>query len=104
MKSFLLVYYGRDGAGGWQRVNMPLRTITTIDRFAFVRPSTAGHEMRMLQVPELKLGMGFPDSYILMRGTRRDRIKLLGNAVCPPIMKGIISSLIASPHGSSFVK
>src|SRR5438876_5513811 len=28
-KPFLLVYYGSDAAGGWQRVNRPLRTITT---------------------------------------------------------------------------
>src|SRR2546423_11849214 len=28
-KPFLIVYYGSDGAGGWQRVDKPLRTITT---------------------------------------------------------------------------
>jgi DNA (cytosine-5)-methyltransferase 1 len=46
-KPFLLVYYGTDGAGGWQKVNIPLRTITTVDRFAYIRPSQDGHEMRM---------------------------------------------------------
>jgi len=30
---FLIVYYGSDGAGGWQRIDRPLRTITTVDRF-----------------------------------------------------------------------
>jgi DNA (cytosine-5)-methyltransferase 1 len=90
---FLLVYYGSDGAGGWQRVDAPLRTVTTVDRFAFVRPTASGHEMRMLQVPELKRAMGFPASYLLNHGTRRDRIKLLGNAVCPPVMRAVIRSL-----------
>ncbi len=28
---FLVVYYGSDAAGGWQRLDRPLRTITTID-------------------------------------------------------------------------
>lgn len=91
---FLLVYYGTDGAGGWQRVDAPLRTITTLDRFAYVRLGEDGqHEMRMLQVPELKKAMGFPKSYRLDHGTRREKIRLLGNAVCPPVMKAIIEAM-----------
>jgi DNA (cytosine-5)-methyltransferase 1 len=92
---FLIVYYGSDGSGGWQRVSSPLRTITTLDRFAYVRLRAGVHEMRMLQVPELKLAMGFPKDYVLDRGTRRDRIKLLGNAVCPPVMEHIVRTLMA---------
>jgi DNA (cytosine-5)-methyltransferase 1 len=94
-KPFLIVYYGSDGAGGWQRIDKPLRTVTTVDRFAFVRPTEAGHEMRMLQVPELKRAMGFPDEHRFDHGTRRDKIKLLGNAVCPPVMKAVIETLTA---------
>jgi len=90
---FLLVYYGTDGSGGWQPVTMPLRTITTLDRFAYVRRRNGVHEMRMLQVPELQIAMGFPPEYIINRGTRRDRIKLLGNAVCPPVMEQIVRTL-----------
>jgi DNA (cytosine-5)-methyltransferase 1 len=40
--SFLLVYYGTDGGGGWQKLDRPLRTITTVDRFALVEPSSGG--------------------------------------------------------------
>lgn len=90
---FLIVYYGTDGSGGWQPLDRPLRTITTIDRFALVLPSKSGHMMRMLQVPELKRAMGFPQQYKLDFGTRRERIKLLGNGVCPPVMKAVISAL-----------
>lgn len=93
---FLIVYYGSDGSGGWQPVSAPLRTITTLDRFAYVRCCDGVHEMRMLQVPELRLAMGFPKDYILACGTRRDRIKLLGNAVCPPVMEHIVRTLIAA--------
>lgn len=91
---FLLVYYGSDAAGGWQSLDRPLRTVTTLDRFAYVKPSVEGHVMRMLQVPEIKLAMGFPSEFKLNRGTRRDKIHLLGNAVCPPVMESIIRSLI----------
>jgi DNA (cytosine-5)-methyltransferase 1 len=88
---FLLVYYGSDGAG-WQRIDAPLRTITTHDRFAYVRPRNGAHEMRMLQVKELKSAMGFPVDYELV-GTRGNQIRFIGNAVCPPVMKYIIENL-----------
>ena len=94
-KPFLLVYYGSDGGGGWQKLNRPLRTITTVDRFALVKPDAQhGHVMRMLQVPELQAAMGMPLKMKLEAGTRRDRIKMIGNAVCPPVMKRVIKSLI----------
>ena len=93
--AFLLVYYGSDAMGGWQRLNRPLRTITTLDRFALVRPNGTGHEMRMLQPPELAAAMGFPDSYKWGDTRRRNRIKLVGNAVSPLLMKAIIENLIS---------
>jgi DNA (cytosine-5)-methyltransferase 1 len=93
-EKFLLVYYGTDGAGGWQSLNRPLRTITTLDRFALVRPNCDGHEIRMLQPPELASAMGFPADYILPATARRNKIKLIGNAVCPPVMQAIVSHLI----------
>ena len=90
---FLLVYYGSDGSGGWQPVTRPLRTITTVDRFALVEPSEDGPRMRMLQVPELRRAMGFEDSYKLEIGTRRDRVRILGNGVCPPVMTEVVKAL-----------
>lgn len=99
-KPFLLVYYGSDAAGGWQRLDVPLRTLTTLDRFAYVRPKKRGHEMRMLQVPEIKAAMGFPEGYSLEHGTRREKIKLLGNAVCPPVMAAVIRSLTGPGEAS----
>ncbi|WP_119392810.1 DNA cytosine methyltransferase [Taklimakanibacter lacteus] len=91
--SFLLVYYGTDGGGGWQRLDCPLRTITTIDRFALVEPGDDGHQMRMLQVPELKRAMGFRTDFLLNHGTRRENIKILGNGVCPPVMEAIVKTI-----------
>jgi DNA (cytosine-5)-methyltransferase 1 len=95
-KPFLLVYYGSDGCGGWQRLNRPLRTITTVDRFALVKPDPEhGHVMRMLQVPELQAAMGMPPNMKFETGTRRDRIKMIGNAVCPPVMKRVVEQLVS---------
>ena len=92
-KPFLLVYYGSDAAGGWQKIDRPLRTITTLDRFALVRKVNGRHMMRMLQPPELAAAMGFPDNYTWPDVTRREHIKLIGNAVAPPVMKAIVESL-----------
>lgn len=91
---FLIVYYGSDGSGGWQSLDRPLRTITTVDRFGLVEPGKDGPTLRMLQVPELRRAMGFGDDYQMLAGTRRDKIKLLGNAVCPPVMAAVLGSLV----------
>ena len=49
--------------------------------------------LRMLQVEELKAAMGFPKSYSMRHGSRRDRIKMLGNGVCPPVMRAIVEAV-----------
>ena len=92
---FLLVYYGNDGSGGWQPLDRPLRTITTVDRFALVEHDGDLWKMRMLQVPELRRAMGHGNDFKLPVGTRRDQIKLLGNGVCPPVMESVVRSLIS---------
>ncbi len=91
---FIMVYYGSDYAGGYQTLDRPLRTVTTLDRFAYVRPNCKGYEMRMLQPPELAAAMGFPTLHKWPDSSRRDRIKLTGNAVCPPVMRDVIKKLI----------
>jgi DNA (cytosine-5)-methyltransferase 1 len=90
---FLIVYYGSDGAGGWHRLDRPLRALTTLDRFGLVTWDGNRPMLRMLQVPELKRAMAFKENFRLEQGTRRDRIRLLGNAVCPPVMEAAVRSL-----------
>ena len=92
-RSFLVVYYGTDGAGGWQTLDRPLRTVTTLDRFGLVEWDSGEPTLRMLQVPELRRAMGFDDRFRMDLGSRRERIMLLGNGVCPPVMQRIVSSL-----------
>lgn len=92
---FLIVYYGSDGAGGWQSLNRPLRTLTTLDRFGLVTWNGSEPMLRMLQVDELKTAMGFTKGYTMEHGTRRDRIKMIGNGVCPPVMKAVVQALIS---------
>jgi DNA (cytosine-5)-methyltransferase 1 len=52
--------------------------------------------MRMLQPDELRRAMGFPERYEFPDVTRREKVKLMGNAVCSPVMEAIVASLRAS--------
>ncbi|MDP2877671.1 MAG: DNA cytosine methyltransferase, partial [Holophaga sp.] len=91
---FLIVYYGSDGSGGWQSLDHPLRTITTIDRFGLVTWRDGAPWIRMLQVPELMRAMGIEDSdHFELLGSRRDRIRQIGNGVAPPVMQAIVQHL-----------
>ncbi|HWW64460.1 MAG TPA: DNA cytosine methyltransferase [Sphingomonadaceae bacterium] len=92
-EDFLVVYYGSDRAGGWQQLDRPIRTLTTLDRFGLVRWIDGVATFRMLQVSELRRAMGYPESAKLEQGSRRDRVKLLGNGVCPPVMQAVVESL-----------
>ena len=101
---FLVVYYGSDAGGGWQTLNRPLRTITTIDRFGLVTWEGAEPYLRMLQVPELMRAMGFSGDYSLEGvGRRRDRIRLLGNGVAPPVMEAIVRALTGTTEAPARV-
>jgi DNA (cytosine-5)-methyltransferase 1 len=102
-KPFLIVYYGSDGSGGWQPLDRPLRTITTLDRFGLVTWEGDTAMLRMLQPSELARAMGFHQvnarrSFELAPVSRREKIRILGNGVCPPVMKSLVTHLIHQPN------
>lgn len=90
---FLLVYYGSGGEKSWQSIEQPLRTVTTIDRFALVRKDGDTHLMRMLQPTELARAMSLPDYHRFPVGTRREKVKLCGNGVCAAVVEHIVRCL-----------
>lgn len=92
-KDFLIVYYGSDRVGGWQALDRPLRTLTTLDRFGLVQWKGDEPTLRMLQVPEIRAAMGLPMTFKLEQGSRRDKVRLLGNGVAPPVMQSVVETL-----------
>lgn len=90
---FLLVYYGSGGEKSWQTLDQPLRTVTTIDRFALVRKSSNRYVMRMLQPTELARAMSLPDHHQFPVGSRREKVKLCGNGVCASVVENIVRCL-----------
>lgn len=91
---FLTSYYGQGGA---TPTDHPVPTVTTKDRHALVDPAEFVDEcgFRMLEPHEIQRAMAFADDYEL-EGTKRDRVKLLGNAVTPPAMAWITERVMAS--------
>lgn len=90
---FLIVYYGSDYAGGWQRLDAPLRTVTTLDRFALVTWKNQKPYLRMLQPSELLKAMGAGKKHSLPYGSRREKVKLCGNGVCSPVLEVIFRKI-----------
>lgn len=88
---FIIVYYSSDYAGGWQSLDVPLRTITTVDRFGLVTWLDGEPFLRMLQPNELLKAMGGGEEHILPHGNRREKVKLCGNGVCSDVMTAIFS-------------
>ncbi len=85
---FLIPYYGSGSGLTGRDINRPIGTLTTRDRWAVVK----GGQMRMLTKEEVKLGMGFPKE-TLLPDNHKLAVHLLGNAVCPPVMRDIVSAL-----------
>jgi DNA (cytosine-5)-methyltransferase 1 len=97
---FIIVYYGSDYAGGWQSLDAPLRTITTIDRFGLVTWRNDEPYLRMLQPSELLKAMGGGNEHILPFGSRRQKVKLCGNGVCADVMTAIFQWIGAKQEAS----
>lgn len=79
----------------------PMRTLTTTGQQSIVTPGdleAAAAQVddclfRMLEPHEIAAGMAFPSDYI-WQGTRRERVKMAGNAVTPPAARDLINAVV----------
>ncbi len=88
---FVMPFYGSGSGLTGRSLERPIGTITTRARWAVVD----GPLMRMLSVDECRAAMGFPDGYRVPSTPIKLGHHLLGNAVCPPVSRWIMSQLIA---------
>lgn len=61
-------------------------------------PDIEDCSFRMLEPAEIAAAMAFPDSY-LWEGTRRERVRMAGNAVTPPAARDIVACVAAAITG-----
>lgn len=102
VSQFIIKYYGGDVTG--VSLEEPLHTIVTKDRFALV--TVLGNEyvildifLRMLKAePELKLGQGFPEDYIIdhdYEGKKYpvcEQVARIGNSVVPIVAEALVKA------------
>lgn len=101
VSQFIMEYYG---SGIGQCLNDPLHTVVTKDRFALI--TICGNEyvimdifLRMLKAePELKLGQGFPEDYIIDKDYTgkmypgHKQVARIGNSVVPIMAQKLVEA------------
>lgn len=83
----------------------PVRTITTAGHQSVLqadRPTVNLDDVRfrMLEPDEIKQAMAFPEAYVMV-GTRREQVKLAGNAVTPPAARDLVAAIAEALTGES---
>ena len=99
VRAFLVKYYGADQD---PRLEEPLHTVTSKDRFGLVTIHGQDYRivdigLRMLAPRELFRAQGFPEHYIIgddpsqgLTLTKSAQVRMCGNSVCPPMAKALI--------------
>lgn len=73
-------------------------TIPCKDRISVINYQTPAIEdcfYRMLKPPEIKVGMAFDPTYIIL-GSSKDQVRQCGNAVTPPAMEWLVQQVVES--------
>lgn len=112
VRAFLIKYYGQ---GEGQKLDEPLHTITTKDRFGLI--TVAGQEyqiidigMRMLTPRELFRAQGFPDTYIIECDylgrpyPKTAQVARCGNAVPPQLPAALVRANLPELCGIALQK
>ncbi|WP_421717469.1 DNA cytosine methyltransferase [Algiphilus sp.] len=85
---FVMPYYSSGSGRTGRAISRPIGTITTVDRWGVVD----GERTRMLTASESRDAMGFAADYRLP-ANHRDATKMLGNAVCPPVVTDLLTEV-----------
>jgi DNA (cytosine-5)-methyltransferase 1 len=93
--AFLTSYYRTSQPTSVQE---PLSTLTGRHRHALTEgPAIAVEDcyFRMLEPHEIQAGMAFPAAYAVL-GNKRERVRQLGQAVTPPVLRWIVGRIVES--------
>lgn len=101
----------RNNTGGAEMVTPAweeMRTITTAGHQSILTPGDIAAAraqvddvlFRMLAPSEAKRGMAFPHEYVIL-GTRREQVRMAGNAVTPPAARDLVTTVAATLNGAA---
>ncbi|MEV6157909.1 DNA cytosine methyltransferase [Nonomuraea sp. NPDC052129] len=108
LRSLLMAYYGN---GGTTRTTEPVGTLPTRDRWALMATSgeitpdaidVSSIKFRMLKLRELQRAQSFDDDYRFIANSQRHKVKLIGNAVPPPMAEILACAVIEAILGVEF--
>ncbi|MCX4608706.1 DNA cytosine methyltransferase [Streptomyces mirabilis] len=90
-------YYG---TGRARPLSQPLGALTTVDRYGLLKAQIQAEDclFRMLEPEEIGTAMSFREGYKLL-GTKRERVRMLGNAVTPNAAEVLVSALTEAITG-----
>lgn len=97
--------YGYD-TGHLRPLAQPLPTQTTIEGDALLQAALRVEDctFRMLAVDEIKRGMAFTPAFLLPFGAKRDRVRMLGNAVTPPAARDLFAAIVEAITGEQITE
>jgi DNA (cytosine-5)-methyltransferase 1 len=108
-QQLLVPYYGNTDHA--RPAADPFGALPTRDRYGLAQPpaeALAGQDLeallgdvmfRMLEPHEIAAAMAFDPSYRVLARTKRDRVRLYGNAVTPPVAEVLVSALVEAITG-----
>jgi DNA (cytosine-5)-methyltransferase 1 len=88
--------------GAFRALSRPSPTQTTVEGDALLQLGAAVEDchFRMLDSEEIKLGMAFTRDFQLL-GTQRERVRMCGNAVTPPVARDLIAAVAEAITGEA---
>lgn len=103
VRAFLAAFYGSGSGKVGHSLKPPLPTVTTRDRFGLVTVNGVDHiitdiGMRMLEPHELLAAQfgRFASEYDMSAAeTKQDKVRLIGNSVCPEVAEAIVRANVA---------
>lgn len=97
----LLIPYSRTGVA--RSALEPTPTMTTHERAGLLEAERSIDDcgFRMLEPHEIEAAMAFPAGYIPTTYTKKDRVRLAGNAVTPPAMTWVLGRIVQALEGAA---
>lgn len=80
---------------------LPAQTTVQGDALLAAAPAVEDCTFRMLDVHEIKSGMAFAAGFRMPVGTKRDKVRMLGNAVTPNAARDLIAALAEAITGEA---
>ncbi|MFI5910911.1 DNA cytosine methyltransferase [Dactylosporangium sp. NPDC051541] len=88
-------------SGDVRELAVPLPVQTAVQGDAVLGGAVVAEDctFRMLGVDEIRAGMAFTPGHILLGGSNRANVRMLGNAVTPPAARDLIAALVEAITG-----